>query len=38
MDVGPAWARDQDLPPPGQAFVEFCRMEFLSGNPRSMTL
>jgi len=38
MDVGLAWARDQALPPPAQAFVEFCRMEFLSGNPRSMTL
>jgi len=38
MDVGLAWARDVGLPVPAQAFIEFCRMEFLSGNPRSMTL
>ena len=38
MDVGLAWARDGELPAPAKAFVEFCRMEFLSGNPRSMTL
>ncbi|HZT20497.1 MAG TPA: LysR family transcriptional regulator [Dongiaceae bacterium] len=38
MDVGLAWARDQAPPPPAQAFIEFCRMEFLSGNPRSMSL
>jgi DNA-binding transcriptional LysR family regulator len=38
MDVGLAWARNAALKPPAQAFIEFCRMEFLSGNPRSMTL
>jgi DNA-binding transcriptional LysR family regulator len=38
MDVGLAWARNAALTAPAQAFVEFCRMEFLSGNPRSMTL
>jgi len=38
MDVGLAWAKDATLPAPAQAFIEFCRMEFLSGNPRSMTL
>jgi DNA-binding transcriptional LysR family regulator len=38
MDVGLAWAKDATLPPPASAFIEFCRMEFLSGNPRSMTL
>lgn len=38
MDVGLAWSREAALPPPARAFIEFCRMEFLSGNPRSMTL
>jgi DNA-binding transcriptional LysR family regulator len=38
MDVGLAWAKDVELPAPARAFIEFCRMEFLSGNPRSMTL
>lgn len=38
MDVGLAWARDAAPSGPAQAFIEFCRMEFLSGNPRSMTL
>ena len=38
MDVGLAWARDAVPSAPAQAFIEFCRMEFLSGNPRSMTL
>lgn len=38
MDVGLAWSRDAALPAPASAFIEFCRMEFLSGNPRSMTL
>jgi DNA-binding transcriptional LysR family regulator len=38
MDVGLAWSRTASLPAPAQAFIEFCRMEFLSGNPRSMTL
>jgi DNA-binding transcriptional LysR family regulator len=38
MDVGLAWAKKQELPAPTQAFIEFCRMEFLSGNPKSMTL
>jgi DNA-binding transcriptional LysR family regulator len=38
MDVGLAWARAAALPAPASAFIEFCRMEFLSGNPRSMTL
>jgi hypothetical protein len=38
MDVGLAWSRTATLPAPAQAFIEFCRMEFLSGNPRSMTL
>ncbi len=38
MDVGLAWPRKLELPPPAQAFIEFCRMEFLSGNPKSMTL
>jgi len=38
MDVGLAWAREAELSAPAKAFIEFCRMEFLSGNPRSMTL
>ena len=38
MDVGLAWAKEAELPAPASAFIEFCRMEFLSGNPRSMTL
>ena len=38
MDVGLAWSRSAELPAPARAFIEFCRMEFLSGNPRSMTL
>ena len=38
MDVGLAWSKDAELPAPARAFIEFCRMEFLSGNPRSMTL
>jgi DNA-binding transcriptional LysR family regulator len=38
MDVGLAWSRAATLPAPAKAFIEFCRMEFLSGNPRSMTL
>jgi DNA-binding transcriptional LysR family regulator len=38
MDVGLAWSKSAELPPPARAFIEFCRMEFLSGNPRSMTL
>jgi DNA-binding transcriptional LysR family regulator len=38
MDVGLAWSRSATLPAPAQAFIEFCRMDFLSGNPRSMTL
>jgi len=38
MDVGLAWSKSAELPAPTRAFIEFCRMEFLSGNPRSMTL
>jgi DNA-binding transcriptional LysR family regulator len=42
MDVGLAWskeaAKEASLSAPASAFIEFCRMEFLSGNPRSMTL
>jgi DNA-binding transcriptional LysR family regulator len=38
MDVGLAWSRELELPAPTRAFIEFCRMEFLSGNPRSMAL
>ena len=38
MDVGLAWSRSAELSAPARAFIEFCRMEFLSGNPRSMTL
>ncbi|WP_119300549.1 LysR family transcriptional regulator [Dongia deserti] len=38
MDVGLAWSKSAELPAPARAFIEFCRMEFLSGNPRSMTL
>jgi DNA-binding transcriptional LysR family regulator len=38
MDVGLAWSKSAELPPPARAFIEFCRMEFLSGNPKSMTL
>ncbi|WP_395023173.1 LysR substrate-binding domain-containing protein [Dongia sp.] len=38
MDVGLAWSSTATLPAPAKAFIEFCRMEFLSGNPRSMTL
>jgi DNA-binding transcriptional LysR family regulator len=36
MDVGLAWAKDLSLAAPAKAFVEFCRMEFLSGIPRSV--
>jgi DNA-binding transcriptional LysR family regulator len=36
MDVGLAWAKELPLRPPAKAFIEFCRMEFLSGIPRSM--
>jgi DNA-binding transcriptional LysR family regulator len=38
MDVGLAWTKSAELTPPARAFIEFCRMEFLSGNPKSMTL
>ena len=38
MDVGLAWSKNAELPAPTRAFIEFCRMEFLSGNPKSMTL
>lgn len=38
MDVGLAWSNSAELSAPAHAFIEFCRMEFLSGNPRSMTL
>jgi DNA-binding transcriptional LysR family regulator len=38
MDVGLAWSKDMELTAPARAFIEFCRMEFLSGNPKSMTL
>ncbi|MEZ5832802.1 MAG: LysR family transcriptional regulator [Dongiaceae bacterium] len=38
MDVGLAWSKSAELSSPARAFIEFCRMEFLSGNPRSMTL
>lgn len=38
MDVGLAWSKSADQPAPARAFIEFCRMEFLSGNPKSMTL
>jgi DNA-binding transcriptional LysR family regulator len=38
MDVGLAWPKSAELSAPARAFIEFCRMEFLSGNPRSMTL
>lgn len=38
MDVGLAWAKKQTPASPVQAFIEFCRMEFLSGNPNSMNL
>jgi DNA-binding transcriptional LysR family regulator len=38
MDVGLAWPKGAELSAPARAFIEFCRMEFLSGNPRSMTL
>jgi DNA-binding transcriptional LysR family regulator len=38
MDVGLAWSKSAELAAPARAFIEFCRMEFLSGNPRSMTL
>jgi DNA-binding transcriptional LysR family regulator len=38
MDVGLAWSKVAEPPAPARAFIEFCRMEFLSGNPRSMTL
>jgi len=35
MDVGFAWAKELTLSTPAKAFIEFCRMEFLSGIPRS---
>jgi hypothetical protein len=38
MDVGLAWSKNAELPAPARAFIEFCRMEFLSGNPKSMNL
>ena len=38
MDVGLAWSKSAELPAAARAFIEFCRMEFLSGNPKSMTL
>lgn len=38
MDVGLAWSNSAELSAPARAFIEFCRMEFLSGNPKSMTL
>ena len=38
MDVGLAWSKSAELPAPARSFIEFCRMEFLSGNPKSMTL
>ena len=38
MDVGLAWSKGVEVPAPSRAFIEFCRMEFLSGNPKSMTL
>lgn len=38
MDVGLARSKDVELTTPARAFIEFCRMEFLSGNPKSMTL
>jgi DNA-binding transcriptional LysR family regulator len=38
MDVGLAWSKNAELPAPTRAFIEFCRMEFLSGNPKSMNL
>lgn len=38
MDVGLAWSKKQEPSAPARAFIEFCRMEFLSGNPKSMTL
>lgn len=38
MDVGLAWARKLEVPAQAHAFIEFCRMEFLSGNPKSMNL
>jgi DNA-binding transcriptional LysR family regulator len=38
LDVGLAWSKNAELPAPARAFIEFCRMEFLSGNPKSMNL
>jgi len=38
MDVGLAWSKNAELSAPARAFIEFCRMEFLSGNPKSMNL
>jgi len=35
MDIGLAWCKDKKLSRGARSFIEFCLMEFTSGNPRS---
>lgn len=35
MDVGLAWAKDRKLSRCARSFIEFCLMEYTSGNPRA---
>jgi DNA-binding transcriptional LysR family regulator len=35
MDVGLAWSRDRKLSKVARSFIEFCQMEYTSGNPRA---
>lgn len=35
MDVGLAWSQDRKLSKGARSFIEFCQMEYTSGNPRA---
>ncbi len=35
MDVGLAWPKDRKLSKISRSFIEFCQMEYTSGNPRA---
>jgi DNA-binding transcriptional LysR family regulator len=35
MDIGLAWSKDRKLSKSASSFIEFCQMEYTSGNPRS---
>ena len=35
MDIGLAWSKDRKLSESARSFIEFCHMEYTSGNPRS---